>query len=133
MLASVADKVSTGRVRAIAAVNQELVATYWAVGKEILERQSQEGWGAKVIDRLSVDLRVKYPGMKGFSPRNFLFMRSFASTWDGAEIVKAPLSQLPWYHHIALMQKLSDTQTRLWYAAAAVEHGWCPQRAGSPN
>lgn len=124
MLASVADRVSTGRVRAVAAVNQELVATYWAVGKEILERQSQEGWGAKVIDRLSADLRDKFPGLKGFSPRNFLFMRSFASTWEGAAIVKAPLSQLPWYHHIALMQKLSDTQTRLWYAAAAVEHGW---------
>ena len=64
MLASVADKASTGRVRSIAAVNQELVATYWAVGKEILDRQSQEGWGAKVIDRLSADLGDKFPGLK---------------------------------------------------------------------
>jgi predicted nuclease of restriction endonuclease-like (RecB) superfamily len=124
MLAAVADKVSSGRVRAITAVNHELVATYWAVGKEILDRQSQEGWGAKVIDRLSADLRDKFPGLKGFSSRNFLFMRSFSSTWDLAAIVKAPLSQLPWYHHIALMQKLGDPETRLWYAAAAVEYGW---------
>lgn len=124
MLASVADKVSTGRVRAVAAVNQELVATYWAVGKEILERQSQEGWGAKVIDRLSADLRDKFPDARGLSPRTLKYMRSFAEAWPRDAIVQQPLAQLPWGHNVTLLEKLGDTQTRLWYAAAAVEHGW---------
>lgn len=124
MLASVSGKVAAGRIRAVTAVNQELVATYWAIGNEIINRQGQEGWGAKVIDRLSSDLNHAFPNSKGFSPRNLLFMRSIASTWPHTAIVKAPLSQLPWYHHIALMQKLSDSPTHIWYAAAAVEHGW---------
>lgn len=124
MLASVADKVSTGRVRAVAAVNQELVATYWAVGKEILDRQSQEGWGAKVIDRLSADLRDKFPDARGLSPRTLKYMRAFAEAWTREAIVQQPLAQLPWGHNVTLIEKLSDTQTRLWYAAAAVEHGW---------
>ncbi|AIY01974.1 hypothetical protein ART_2375 [Arthrobacter sp. PAMC 25486] len=124
MLASVADKVSTGRVRAVAAVNQELVATYWAVGKEILERQGLEGWGTKVIDRLAADLRERFPDSRGFSPRNFVYMRQFAYAWPDFPITQQAVAQLPWGHNIALLEKLSDTQTRLWYATAAVEHGW---------
>lgn len=124
MLASVSETVSTGRVRAITAVNQELVATYWAVGREILTRQSQEGWGTKVIDRLSADLRDKFPNTRGFSPRTLKYMRSLAEAWPGEAIVQQPAAQLPWGHHMVLLDKLSDPETRLWYAAAAVEHGW---------
>lgn len=75
MLASVADKVSTGRVRAVAAVNRELVATYWAVGKELLTRETSEGWGAKVVLRLSTDLKERFPDAQGFSPRNLRYMK----------------------------------------------------------
>lgn len=124
MLDAVSSRISTGRVRAAAAVNQELVATYWAIGKEILDRQSQEGWGAKVIDRLSADLRDKFPGLKGFSPRNFVYMRQFAYAWPDFPITQQAVAQLPWGHNIVLLEKLSDPETRLWYAAAAVEHGW---------
>ncbi|PYI69592.1 DUF1016 domain-containing protein [Arthrobacter livingstonensis] len=124
MLASVSDKVSTGRVRAVTAVNQELVATYWAIGREILGRQGQEGWGAKVIDRLSADLRDKFPDARGLSPRTLKYMRSFAEAWPRGAIVQQPLAQLPWGHNVTLIEKLSDPETRLWYAAAAVEHGW---------
>lgn len=124
LLASVSQRVNDGRASAIAAVNQQLVATYWAIGRDILERQQQEGWGSRVIERLSADLREKFPESKGFSPRNLMFMRALAGAWKGDAIVKAPLSQLPWYHHIALIQKLDDPAVRLWYATAAVSDGW---------
>ncbi|MEX3771960.1 DUF1016 N-terminal domain-containing protein, partial [Mycolicibacterium fortuitum] len=65
LLESVADHVQTGRLRAVAAANQELVMIYWAVGNEILARQDAEGWGARVIDRLSADLRDRFPDAKG--------------------------------------------------------------------
>src|SRR4051794_30138844 len=70
LLATVADHVAVGRTRAVAAVNKELLSTYWAIGRDILDRQNEEGWGAKVIDRLSADLRDQFPKAKGFSPRN---------------------------------------------------------------
>jgi predicted nuclease of restriction endonuclease-like (RecB) superfamily len=124
LLASVTQRVAEGRARAIAAANQHLVVTYWAIGRDILERQEQEGWGSRVIDRLSEDLREEFPESKGFSPRNLMFMRALAGTWTGDEIVKAPLSQLPWYHHIALIQKLDHRAVRMWYASAAVDAGW---------
>lgn len=124
LLHTVSQRVELGRARAVAAANQELVATYWAIGRDILDRQGEEGWGAKVTTRLSADLRAQFPEARGFSPRNLRYMRTFAATWDAAAIRQAPLAQLPWYHHIALMQNLETEESRLWYAAAAVEHGW---------
>jgi predicted nuclease of restriction endonuclease-like (RecB) superfamily len=124
LLAAVADRVSAGRTRAVAAVNMELLSTYWAVGRDILDRQNEEGWGAKVIDRLSADLRDQFPKAKGFSPRNLKYMRAFAAAWPDGSIVQQAAAQLPWGHHMVLLDKLDDAEARLWYAAAAVENGW---------
>lgn len=109
LLDAVAGRVQAGRQRAVMAANQELVATYWDVGKEILSRQDAEGWGTRVIDRLSSDLKERFPEAKGFSPRNLKYMRAFAAAWPGRAIVQAPLAQLPWYHHITLIEKLDSS------------------------
>jgi predicted nuclease of restriction endonuclease-like (RecB) superfamily len=62
--------------------------------------------------------------MKGFSPRNLKYMRAFAQAWPDEAIVQEALAQLPWYHHLALLDKLPDSETRRWYAAKAIEHNW---------
>nr|WP_255492115.1 PDDEXK nuclease domain-containing protein [Polaromonas sp. E10S]AWD71951.1 hypothetical protein pE10SP1_p004 [Polaromonas sp. E10S] len=87
-------------------------------------RQSSQGWGTKVIDRLAHDLRTAFPEMKGFSPRNLKYMRAFAEAWPDKAIVQAVLAQLPWYHQLALLDKLPGPETRRWYAAKAIEHNW---------
>ena len=79
---------------------------------------------AKVIDRLAHDLRTAFPEMKGFSRANLMYMRAFAEAWPDAEFVQAVLAQLPWYHQLALLDKLPDPATRRWYAAKAIEHNW---------
>lgn len=124
LLDAVAGHVFAGRARAFSAANQELVATYWAIGKDLLEREGLEGWGAKVVLRLSADLREKIPGARGFSPRNLRYMKSFAETWPDFSMLQVPSATLPWSHHVLLLEKLSDEATRLWYAAAAVGNGW---------
>lgn len=117
-------RINTAQQRAALAVNQELVLLYWQIGQDILARQSDEGWGAKVIDRLAHDLRNDFPEIKGFSPRNLKYMRAFAEAWPDLEFVQEVLAQLPWYHQIALLDKLPGPETRRWYAAKAIEHGW---------
>jgi predicted nuclease of restriction endonuclease-like (RecB) superfamily len=77
-----------------------------------------------VIERLAQDLRAAFPDMKGFSPRNLKYMRAFAEAWPDAEFVQGVLAQLPWYHHLALLDKLPGAEARCWYAAKAIEHNW---------
>ena len=123
-LADLKQRIRSARQQAALAVNRELVWLYWQIGRDILERQHAQGWGAKVIDRLAQDLRSAFPDMKGFSPRNLKYMRAFAEAWPDGEFVQGALAQLPWYHQLALLDKLGDVQSRHWYAAKALEHGW---------
>ncbi|MCA1810228.1 MAG: PDDEXK nuclease domain-containing protein, partial [Lentisphaerae bacterium] len=80
--------------------------------------------GAKVIDRLSDDLRDAFLEMQGLSARNLLFMRAFAETYPEKEIVKQLVEQLPWGHVVHLIQLVKAPEARLWYAKAAIAVGW---------
>ena len=117
-------RIHSAQQRATLAVNRELVLLYWQIGRDILDRQAREGWGAKVIDRLAADLRTAFPDLKGFSPRNLKYMRTFAEAWPDAEFVQGVLAQLPWYHQLALLDKVDSADTRRWYASQAIKHNW---------
>ncbi|HEX4937092.1 MAG TPA: PDDEXK nuclease domain-containing protein [Candidatus Kapabacteria bacterium] len=105
-------------------MNGVLVLLYWQIGRDILARQAQQGWGAKVIERLAQDLRAAFPDMKGFSPRNLKYMRAFAEAWPDSEFVQQAAAQLPWGHNLVLLDRLPGPETRRWYAAKAIEHNW---------
>ena len=117
-------RIREAQVRAALAVNRELVLLYWGIGREILARQQQQGWGARVIDRLAADLRHAFPEMTGFSPRNLKYMRAFAEAWSGEPFVQQVAAQMPWFHHCVLLDKVKDRAEREWYIRATVEHGW---------
>jgi len=124
LLAQAKTAVRDAQVRAHLAVNRELIGLYWQLGRLILTRQQAEGWGSRVVERLSADLRAEFPDMKGLSRRNLLYMRAFAAAWPEAEIVQQPVAQLPWGHVTVLLDKLDDAELRGWYAEQAVENGW---------
>ena len=68
LLASIKERIQAAQVRAAVAVNQELVVLYWGIGKEILARQQEEGWGKNIIPKLAKDLSSQFPEMRGFRP-----------------------------------------------------------------
>ena len=117
-------RIQSAQQRAALAVNRELVLLYWQIGRDILARQAEQGWGAKVIERLAHDLRTTFPDMKGFSRANLMYMRAFADAWPDAEIVQQAVGQLPWGHNLVLLTKLKESTTRLAYAHRAIQHGW---------
>ena len=123
-LTGIKQHVQNVQQRAVLAVNRELVLLYWQIGRDILERQQAQGWGAKVIDQLARDLTAAFPDMRGFSRRNLLYMRSFAEAWPEPTFVQEVLAQLPWYHQVTLLDKLKTRSDREWYLAKAIEHGW---------
>ena len=112
-LAELKSRIHHTQQRATLAVNRELVLLYWQIGRDILARQGREGWGAKVIERLAHDLRNAFPDMKGLSPRNVKYMRAFAEAWPDSAFVQEVLAQFPWYHQLALLDKLAtETECR---------------------
>ncbi|MEM8611392.1 MAG: PDDEXK nuclease domain-containing protein [Cyanobacteria bacterium P01_H01_bin.105] len=123
-LQSLKDRIRSAQVKAALAVNQELIVLYWQIGREILDRQQQEGWGTKVIDRLAKDLKRDFPEMTGFSARNLKYMRAFADAYPDAQVVQQVLSQIPWGHNVRLLDALKTPEDRLWYARQTIEHGW---------
>lgn len=123
-LADLKARIHGAQQRAALAVNRELVLLYWQIGRDILARQAEQGWGAKVIERLSQDVRAAFPEMKGFSPRNLKYMRAFAEAWPDEEFVQQAAAQLPWGHNLVLLDRLKTPEERRWYAAKAIEHNW---------
>ena len=104
--------------------NSGMICLYWNIGKAIMKKQEEEGWGAKVIDRMSKDLKDAFPEMSGFSPRNIKYMRKFAECWPDFEIVQRVVAQIPWRSNISLLDKLADQKSRIWYAQKTIENGW---------
>lgn len=117
-------RISSAQLRAVLAVNKELVLLYWQIGRDILNRQQQQGWGAKVIDRLAADLQKAFPEMKGFSSRNLKYMRAFAEAYPDEQFVQQLAAQIPWFHNCVVLDKVKNSVEREWYIQQTIQHGW---------
>lgn len=123
-VSEIKERIGTQRLGVVLAANEALVLLYWDVGRAILERQQSAGWGARIIDRLSHDLRAAFPDLRGLSARNLKYMRAFAAAWPDRSFVQQVAAQIPWFHNVILLNKLKDARTRVWYARMAREQGW---------
>lgn len=117
-------QIQSRRLAVVMNANFSMICLYWTIGRAILEKQREEGWGAKVIDRMAKDLKDAFPEMSGFSPRNIKYMRKFAECWPDYEIVQQLVAQIPWRTNRALMDKLDTQESRIWYAQKVIENGW---------
>lgn len=124
LLADLKVRIQTAQVRAMLAVNRELILLYWEIGREILARQNQQGFGARIIDRLAHDLHRAFPDMQGWSVRNLHYMRAFADTYPDPAFLHQLGAEIPWRHHIELLHKVKARAAREWYMHKTLEHGW---------
>jgi predicted nuclease of restriction endonuclease-like (RecB) superfamily len=124
LLEDLKNHIRKAQIRASLAANRELVLLYWEIGQKILASQKQEGWGAKVIDRLADDLRRAFPGISGFSRRNLQCMRAFAEAFPEGQFVQQVVAQIPWGHILQILFKMKDFPEREFYIRQTIEHGW---------
>lgn len=128
-ITSLKTKIRSAQIKGAIAVNKELIKLYWDIGKDIVEKQDQEGWGSKVLERVAKDIQNEFPGIEGFSRRNMFIMRAFYQAYEKVQQVVAqldnlPIFSIPWGHNALILEKIKDTAERLWYAAKVIEHGW---------
>ena len=131
-LAALKNQIRESQVRAITAANKELIRLYWKIGKTIVEKQEQSGWGTKIIEKLAKDIQNAFPGIEGFSRTNIFRMRAFYIAYQtnppaGGQFQDNPpetLLSIPWRHNSVLVEKLKKHEERMWYAQKTIEHGW---------
>ena len=144
--------IETAKLHTAFNVNVGTLTLYWNIGKSILQKQEQDGWGKQVIEQLSKDLISRYPDDRGYSVRNLRYMKRFASAYpdfpilqvplaelrelpilqatlaelenEGREFVQVPLAQISWYHHISLLPKVKDEAQRAYYITETAQNGW---------
>ncbi len=148
-LESLKSRVQQAQTKAVLSVSRELIQLYWDIGRLIMERQEQAGWGQSVLERLADDLQKALPGVSGFSRSNVFRMRAFYVAYRSPQKVAQAVRQsktskkvaqvvtqlaengppgavggIPWGHNVVLLQKVKDPSERLWYASKTLEHGW---------
>lgn len=144
--------IDTAKLHTALNVNVGTLTLYWNIGKSILHKQEQEGWGKQVIEQLSKDLISRYPDDRGYSKRNLGYMKSFAMQYpdfpflqvplaklrelpilqatlaklesEGKDFVQVSLAQISWYHHISLLPKVKDEAERAYYITETAQNGW---------
>jgi len=116
--------IESAHANAYRAVNAELVGLYWQLGEYISQKLARAEWGEGVVEELARDLARRYPGQRGFTPRNLFRMRQFFESYQGSIIVAPLVRQLPWTHHLAILGGAKEPESREFYIRAAIKERW---------
>lgn len=117
-------RIRSAQYEALKAVNKEIIALYWEVGKRITEQQTALGWGKSVVENLSRDIQKEFPGIQGFGVRNMWDMARFYAEYQSNEILQPLVAEISWSKHIVILTKCKETQQRQFYILATKKYGW---------
>ena len=117
-------RIRSAQYEALKAVNKEIIALYWEVGKRITEQQTALGWGKSVVENLSRDIQKEFPGIQGFGVRNMWDMARFYAEYQSNEILQPLVAEIGWSKHIVILTKCKETQQRQFYILATQKYGW---------
>ena len=124
LLVAVKERVRTAQCQALKAVNKELVGLYWDIGRMIARRQTDQGWGQAVVERLAGDLQKEFPGVKGFSVQNLWYMRQLYLEYHGSAKLQPLVGEIGWTHNIIVLQRCKDPLEREFYLRMTRKFGW---------
>ncbi len=120
ILSSIKNEILKSQYRAMQVVNVEMIYMYWNIGKII---SNNIKWGNKFVDNLAIDLKLEFPDITGFSPRNIRYMRKFADEYQDEKFLQDVLAKITWYHNVILMDKVKDIEERKWYISQTIKNG----------
>lgn len=142
-LKAIKQKIHATRMKVALAANGELIALYYEIGAQIVDRESLAQWGSGFIDAFSQDLRASFPEIGGFSSKNLRYCRAFFrfycdpaiwqqavaklrdTPWAGTEPeLSALLAKMPWGHNIQIFAKCAGVAEARFYMEQTLEHGW---------
>lgn len=117
-------EIQTARFQVVKTITKEHIELYWKIGKIILEKQKEEGWGKSVVEKISNDLQKDFPGSDGYSTRNLWDMRRFYSRYSTNEKLRQLVAEIPWGQNLLILTKIKDDKEAEFYLTATKEYGW---------
>jgi predicted nuclease of restriction endonuclease-like (RecB) superfamily len=124
LLGAVKERIRGGQYEALRAVNKELIALNWDIGRMIVERQREKGWGKAIVTTLAQDLQGEFPGVGGFSAANLWRMKLFFETYSDSEKLAPLVREIGWSHNLLILEKCKDDQQREFYLKSTRRYGW---------
>jgi predicted nuclease of restriction endonuclease-like (RecB) superfamily len=124
LLDSIKTRIRRAQYDALKAVNKEMVALYWDIGRMIVGRQGKEGWGRAVVETLADDLRKEFPGVQGYSKDNLWRIRKFYIHYRRDKKLAPLVQEIGWTHNIIIMERCEDDLEREFYLRMTRKFGW---------
>jgi len=123
-LREIKQRIRSAQYEALKAVNKELIMLYWDIGKRIVEKQEELGWGKSVVEQLANDLQTEFPNVSGLSSRNLWRMKMFYQEYQAFEILPPLVAEIGWSHNVVVMEKCKDDFEREFYLRMTKLYGW---------
>lgn len=124
-LKSLKQKIKSAQLKAAVTVNSQLLELYWDLGKDIAQKQKGANWGDAILEQLSVDLKLAFPQIKGFSRRNLYAIKQWYNFYcNEKEFVPQLVAQIPWGHNRLIISKIKNIEEALFYCKATLHNGW---------
>lgn len=123
-VSEIKQKISNAQYEALKAVNQELINLYWEIGKNIVQRQQQFGWGKSVVKNLADELQNEFVGIRGFSVQNLWNMRQFYLEYQQNKKLQPLVREISWTKNLSIFQKCKDDLQREFYIKMVIKFGW---------
>ncbi|PIX06782.1 MAG: DUF1016 domain-containing protein, partial [Flavobacteriales bacterium CG_4_8_14_3_um_filter_35_10] len=118
-------QIKSAQYLALQKVNKEQIKLYWHIGKSIVDKQQQYGWGKSIVELLAAELQKEFVGINGFSARNLWRMKTLYEQYSKSELILPPLvAEIPWTHNILILEKCKDEHERFYYINMTKQHQW---------
>jgi len=125
ILNQVITEIKSARMAVAHRINSSLIQLYWSIGRRLSEEGLEKGYGSGVVENLSRDLKIEFPEMSGFSPRNLWYMKQFYEFYSQGDIkLQQAAAVLPWMHNVLIITKTVSIDEARFYVESAIEMGW---------
>lgn len=124
LLNDIKTRIRGAQYEALKAVNKELIALYWDIGRMITEKQQGDTWGKAIVEKLANDLQLEFPGIKGFSTRNIWYIRNFYLSYAGNQKLQPLVAEIGWTHNCVILDQCQNKLQREFYIRMTRKMGW---------
>ena len=121
VVTTIKQEIRTTQVKTLQQVNSNLIMMYYRIGKILYENSINN---LAFMRRVSLELKLEFSNIKGFSERNLYNMREFYEAYKNEEFLQQLVAKISWGHNLLLLSKIKDRKIRELYMHATIENGW---------